>query len=188
MSDTTSFFRTRRFWTGPSAGWLTAPFELFATIVLCAMVVLNCADVIGREMFNSPVFGATELTRLMIPLIVFGAVPIVGYREEHISVDLIDLVYPAKAVNVRQIVLTAITALLMAGVSYQLWAAAADAKEYTEMTEDLRIGLWNIYYFISVMSGLTAILLLLNLIRYARNIGPLSPGQVEEHKPPHPGA
>ncbi len=181
------FFHSSRFRGGPSVGWLTVPLDVLASIVLFAMVVLNCADVIGREVFNSPVFGATELTRLMIPLIVFAAVPIVGYREEHISVDLIDLVYPKSAINPRQIGLNIITMLLMAGVCYQLYFAALDAKEYTEMTEDLSIGLWNIYYFISVMAGLTAILLLLNLIRYIRNFGPLSPGfedDEREHTPP----
>lgn len=146
------------------------------------MVILNCADVIGRELFNSPMFGATELTRLMIPLIVFAAVPIVGYREEHISVDIIDLVYPKKAINPRQFVLNVITMLLMAGVCYQLYIAGEDAQEFTEMTEDLRIGLWNIYYFISAMSGVTAVLLFLNLIRYLRNFGPLSPDHEDDER------
>lgn len=188
MSETPNFFRTSRIGTGPSVGWLTVPLDIFAGFVLLAMVVLNCADVIGRELFNDPIFGATELTRLMIPLIVFAAVPIVGYREEHISVDLIDLVYPKSAINPRQIVLNIITMLLMAGVCYQLFIAAEEAQEYIDMTEDLGIGLWYIYYFISIMSGLTAVLLFLNLIRYVRRIGPLSPGvEDDEHPTEHSG-
>lgn len=187
MSISPPCFRSSRFWSGPSVGWLAVPLDLFASLVLSAMVILNCADVIGRELFNSPIFAATELTRLMIPLVVFAAVPIVGYREEHISVDLVDLVYPKSAINARQIGLTVITMLLMMGVCFQLYVSGNEAREFTEMTEDLRFGLWNIYYFISAMCGLTAFLLLLNLIRYCRNFGPLSPGfEDDEHPSPEP--
>lgn len=182
MNRNAPFYQTAHVRAGPSVGWLTVPLDIFAGLVLSAMVVLNCADVIGRELWNSPVFGATELTRLMIPLIVFAAMPIVTYREEHISVDLIDLFYPTKGINVRQFALNLLTMLLMAGVAYQLYLAAVDAQEYTEMTEDLSIGLWNIYYFTSAMAAIATLLLFLNLIRYLRGAGPLSPGHTrDEH-------
>ncbi len=180
MKRDAPFFRTASVGSGPSVGWLTVPLDIFAGLILSAMVVLNCADVIGRELWNSPVFGATELTRLMIPFVVFAAMPIVTYREEHISVDLIDLFYPAGGINVRQIALNLITMLLMAGVTVQLYFAAVDAREFTEMTEDLSIGLWNVYYFTSAMAAISTFLLFLNLIRYLRGHGPLSPGHTEE--------
>ncbi len=182
MNRNPPFYQTARVRAGLSVGWLTVPLDIFAGLVLSAMVILNCADVIGREIWNSPVFGATELTRLMIPFIVFAAMPIVTYREEHISVDLVDLFYPAKGINVRQFALNLITMLLMAGVAYQLYLAAVDAKDFTEMTEDLSIGLWNVYYFISAMAAIATLLLFLNLIRYLRGAGPLSPGHSrDEH-------
>lgn len=175
MTRNAPFFQTARIGAGPSVGWLTVPLDVFAGVALTTMVVINCADVIGRDLFNSPLFGATEMTRLLIPFIVFAALPIVSYREEHISVDLIDLVYPAKGVNPRQVALNLITMVLMAGVTYQLYIAAIEAKEFTEMTEDLRVGLWNVYYFICAMAAITTILLALNLLRYLRKQGPLSP-------------
>jgi len=180
MNRNAPFYQTARVRAGLSVGWLTVPLDIFAGVVLSAMVILNCADVIGREIWNSPVFGATELTRLMIPFIVFAAMPIVTYREEHISVDLVDLFYPAKGINVRQFALNLITMLLMAGVTYQLYLAAVDAEDFTEMTEDLSIGLWNVYYFISAMAAIATLLLFLNLIRYLRGAGPLSPGHTDE--------
>lgn len=169
-----------RFRAGLSVGWLTVPLDVFAGLALWTMVLVNCIDVIGRDMFNNPLVGATEITRLLIPFIVFAALPVVTYREEHISVDLIDLVYPERGINPRQFMLNLITMVLMAGATYQLYIAAIEAKEYTEMTEDLRIGLWNIYYFMSAMTGIATLLLALNLVRYIRREGPMSPNRKAE--------
>lgn len=167
--------RTGRFRAGLSVGWLTVPLDVFAGVALSAMVLINCIDVVGRDLFNSPLFGATEMTRLMIPFIVFAALPVVTYREEHISVDLIDLVYPERGINPRQFMLNLITMVLMAGVTYQLYIAAIEAKDFMEMTEDLRIGLWNIYYFMCAMTAIATLLLAINLVRYVRREGPMSP-------------
>ena len=52
---------------------------------------MTCIDVVGRYFLNSPLDGATELTQLMMGLIVFAILPTVCYREEHVSVDLLDL-------------------------------------------------------------------------------------------------
>jgi TRAP-type C4-dicarboxylate transport system permease small subunit len=183
MSENPPPFDGTRFRAGLSVGWLTVPLDVFAGLVLSAMVLLNCIDVIGRDLFNSPVTGTTELTRLMIPFIVFAALPIVSYREEHISVDLVDLVYPAKGINPRQFMLNLITMILMAGVTYQLYLGALDAEEFTDMTEDLRIGLWNVYYFISAMAAITTLLLALNLVRYVRKHGPMSPDRRDGDQP-----
>lgn len=183
MSGRSPFFNTGEVRAGLSVGWLTVPLDIFAGLVLSAMVVLNCADVIGRELFNSPIVGATELTRLMIPLVVFAALPVVSYREENISVDLVDMFYPTSGINLRQFVLNLITAALMAGVAWQMYVAAYEAQEFTEMTEDLRIGLWNIYYFISAMAGIATLLLVLNLARYVTGTGPLSPGFEDDERP-----
>ena len=62
-----------------------------SSLVLFALMVMTCIDVIGRYFFNSPLDGATELTQLMMGLIVFAILPTVCYREEHVSVDLLDL-------------------------------------------------------------------------------------------------
>ena len=142
---------------------------------MLALAALTCGDVIGREVLNSPIFGTTELTRLALPLIVFASLPLVSYREEHISVDLMDIFFPEKAINARQFVLNLILVPIMAMIAWQLWILGDDWLEYNELTEDLRIPKYLVAYFISIMCALTAVYLALNLFRYGRGRGPMSP-------------
>lgn len=160
---------------GPTVEFLSVPLDYLAGATLLALVALTCADVIGRELFNAPVFGAVELTRLALPLIVFASLPLVSYKEEHISVDLMDMFFPERAINARQFVLNLILVPIMAIVAWQLWILGSDWLEYNELTEDLRIPKYVMAYFISIMCGITSLLLAFNLLRYIRGRGPMSP-------------
>ena len=144
--------------------------------MLAAMVILTVADVTGREIFNSPVFAATEITTLVMPLLVFAVLPYVTYEEQHITVDLIDLVYPKELINIRQIAITILLVPLLAGVTWQMITLSIEWEEGLDFTEDLQFPKWYIAWFIAALTGATALLLLLNLPRYFKNRGPMSPG------------
>ena len=176
-------------WTrGPSAGWLAVPLDLFSSFVLTCMVLLTVVDVTGREIFNSPVFAATEITTLLMPLLVFAVLPYVTYEEQHISVDLIDLIYPKQLINIRQIAITIILIPLLAGVTYQMITLSIEWKEGLDYTEDLQFPKWYIAWFIAALTGTTSLLLLLNLPRYFCNLGPMSPGEeTDEPRERHEG-
>ncbi len=144
--------------------------------MLAVMVILTVADVTGREIFNSPVFAATEITTLVMPLLVFAVLPYVTYEEQHITVDLIDLVYPKELINIRQIAITILLVPLLAGVTWQMITLSFEWEEGLDFTEDLQFPKWYIAWFIAALTGATALLLLLNLPRYFKNRGPMSPG------------
>jgi TRAP-type C4-dicarboxylate transport system permease small subunit len=57
---------------------------------LLAMVVLTFADVIGRRVFGSPVFGANDITEHLMAVIVFSGLPLLTSKRDHLSIDLLD--------------------------------------------------------------------------------------------------
>ena len=130
------------------------------------MMVMTCIDVFGREVLNAPLDGATELTQLMMGVIVFAVLPIVCLKEEHITVDLLDRWFPRHAAPIRQIVLNFAAALMMAVVCWRVWIIGSFQMEYGDGTEFLEIPLGPISYFISITSGIASIALLLRGIRY----------------------
>ena len=46
--------------------WLAFALELIAAVTLMALMLLTCADVVGRYFFDNSVDGATELTEIEI--------------------------------------------------------------------------------------------------------------------------
>ncbi len=149
------------------------------------MVLLTVADVVGREGFNSPVFAAVEITTILMPFLIFAVLPYVTYQEQHITVDLIDLVYPDEAINIRQIAITIILIPLLAGVTWQMISLSFEWRDAPDLTEDLQFPKWYIAWFIAALTGLTALLMLLNLPRYFRGRGPLSPGANRDSSADH---
>ena len=148
-----------------------------SALVLFALMAMTCIDVVGRYFLNSPLDGATELTQLMMGLIVFAILPTVCYREEHVSVDLLDLWMPNSWINVRQAILNLLMAVMMLFVAWRVWISANFMADYGDATEFLAIPYAPITYFIAVMSGTASIAFLLNALRYARGKGPMSPEQ-----------
>ena len=59
--------------SGTRAGrYLAAIPDGVSSLVLFVLMVMTCIDVIGRELLNDPLDGATELTQLMLGVIVFA--------------------------------------------------------------------------------------------------------------------
>jgi len=108
--------------------------------------------------------------------LIFAVLPTVSFREEHVAVDLMDLWFPEKLINGRQIILNFIAMVMMGTVAYRMFDFAVKATDYGDASEYLEIPYAPIYFFISAMCGATAVALLLNLPRYIKNRGPLSPG------------
>ena len=143
--------------------WLTDGLSAF---VLFALMVMTCIDVFGREVLNAPLDGATELTQLMMGVIVFAVLPIVSLREEHVTVDLLDKWFPRRLAPSRQVVLNFLAAIMMAVVCWRVWVIGDFQMDYGDTTEFLRMPLGPVSYFIAIMSGITAIALLVNTIRH----------------------
>lgn len=145
-----------RFWNRVLRG----ATEGLSAVVLFALTVMTCIDVFGREVLNAPLDGATELTQLMLAVIVFGALPVVCLRDDHVTVDLFDRWFPARLMPPRRVILNLLMAVIMAVVCWRVWVIGALQMDYGDTTEFLRIQLGPISYFIAVMSGVAAVALL----------------------------
>lgn len=158
VTDTPPESRSNRWF-----GWLTDGLSAF---VLFALMVMTCIDVFGREVLGAPLDGATELTQLMMGVIVFAVLPVVSLREEHVTVDLLDKWFPKRLAPPRQVILNFLASIMIAVVCWRVWVIGDFQMEYGDGTEFLRIPLGPISYFISIMSGITAAALFINTIRH----------------------
>ena len=140
---------------------------------------MTCIDVAGRYLFNSPLNGATELTRLLMAGIIFSALPAVGLREDHVTVDLIDPVFPKVLTRARQLLINLISTVILAVVSWRVWLLAERAGQYGDRTEFLQIPVAPFVYFIAVMCALAALVAALVCAYYLIGRRRNAPGSIE---------
>ncbi len=122
-------------------GWISSLPRILdwaGAILLFAMMLLTFVDVIGRYVFNSPIVGGFEITEFMLATLIFVGIPLITLRGGHITVDLLDPVFPPSFRSVRDRLVSVLWAVVLVFVAYQLWIKASDLVEQGEITQVLR--------------------------------------------------
>ena len=156
--------RRRRHWRATVAALCGG----LAGVFVAAMVLLTVADVVLRAIVNRPIRGSYELIELLLTCSFFFALPAAFLRDEHIVVDVIDSIVPARIPLLKRI--GEVVAVVTLGVmAWQSWLVAADALAFGDVTSDLALP--RILYWIPVLAGLigSAIAALVMAVRRRRD-------------------
>ncbi len=168
-----------RLGTSPFVRVLTLVPSLLAAIALFCLMVMTFFDVVLRSVLNDPIESATELTRLLMAIIVFASLPIVSWRREHIVVDLLDSFYNSFFARIRNVVVDGLCGLLLLWPGYRVFELAGRARSYGDTTEYLEIPQFYVAYFIAAATMITAIVLILRAVT-----GWFNPAYGRESDPP----
>ena len=137
-----------------------APVLLAAT-ALFVMMSMTFFDVVLRSTINTPIEAATELTRILMAVVVFSALPVVSGRAGHISVDVLDWVFTRRAARWRDVAINLLTGAMLWWPAERVTVLAERARSYGDVTEYLGIPQFHIAWFIAVFTFVTALVLLL---------------------------
>jgi TRAP-type C4-dicarboxylate transport system permease small subunit len=136
-----------------------------AAVFLCAMMLVTVTDVVLRSLFSYPIFGTFDLVELFLVTSIFLALPETFRREEHVVVDLVDHLAPARAIPPLRVLAAALAALLLALLLWHGVAPAWDTYVSGDRTLDLELPRW--LHWLPILLG-TAAALLVALLLLAR--------------------
>lgn len=132
-----------------------------ACLILFAMMVVTFIDVVGRYVFSAPLPAAYEIISLMMPAVIFCALPMTILREGHVTVDLLDSFLPGAVARVQGLVVSLFSAAALGLVTWRLWIKAMDDRTFESVTDELFLLLWP---FGVAMAGLCAVATLAALV------------------------
>ena len=114
---------------------------LMAAIALFSLMWLTLMDVSGRKFFNQSVPGGLELTEILMVVVIFGALPLVSWRSEHVVFDSLDAYIPVwmKDIQARLVHLTC--AATFGFLSYLMSTRAQRFAEYGDTTVHLQLAM-----------------------------------------------
>lgn len=125
-------------------------------------MILTFADVILRSTLNAPIEAATELTRMSVAVVVFGAVPVLSAQGGHISVDLLDPLFTKPGLlRLRDALIALLCGVLLWWPANRVADLAERSRSYGDTTEYL---MWPVFYmswFIAIMTFVTMAALIL---------------------------
>ena len=150
---------------------------LVLSVIMFVMMILTFCDVVGRQGFDSPINGGTELTEISLGFVVYIGLPLVCIRREHISIGLMAGIFRGTALRVQHTVLN----LIFAAVTYiwarQVWIQAESLQNANSEFMFLQISIAPFVFVMSVFTYFAAASFLLLAWCYFRGAQPKSGGE-----------
>ena len=147
---------------------LASTLGLLAALLLFAMMALTCMDVIGRYFMDRPIYGAFEITEMLLAALIFAGLPIVTLRNEHVTVDVFDAITPDWMFRLQHVVACLIGLTATGYLAWRLWVRAVNMDSAGETTAQLKLKLAYLTYTMSILMALAAVALLVLAFRRPR--------------------
>jgi len=122
------------------------------------MMVLTFVDVVARYVFSRPLRGAFEVTELLLLVLIFAGLPLVSSAGEHVTMDFIDRLLPARHRRLLERAVDAVAAALMGLAAWLVWLKADRIAAYGDATDVLRILYAPFVYFMALMIAVAAVI------------------------------
>ena len=148
-----------------SFGWLDWTLGLAIAITLFLMMWITFIDVVGRYVFNYPLHGAYEITELALAVLVFGGLPLVTERQEHVATPLFDHFLRGPALRLKALAVDLAGLVSCSVLAWRLWVQAGATEALHTQTQVLHIDTAPFVYFMAATSAISALTLLLRVVR-----------------------
>ncbi|MFQ6547631.1 TRAP transporter small permease [Aestuariibius sp. 2305UL40-4] len=144
---------------GRAGPWLARIFLTLSAICLIALMCLTVAEVIGRYVFNSPIFGRQDIAQILLACSIFLAFPVVTLRGEQIDVDLLDGFFSKGAAFWRDRMIGLLMTVALLTMGYWLYLRGARFQERGTTSELLFLPEYPLVYFIAATVFATGVIL-----------------------------
>lgn len=130
--------------------------SLVAAGALLALMLMTFADVVLRSAFDAPLPAATELTRILMAVAIFSAMPAVSASGRHIAVDLTDPLFGPWATRVRELMVNVGCGVALMWPAERATVLAERSRSFGDVTEYLALPQFLPEWFIALAVWVTA--------------------------------
>jgi TRAP-type transport system small permease protein len=97
---------------------------LLSGTALFAIMALTFFDVGGRKILSQSIPGSLELTELLMVVVIFGALPLVSQRGEHVVFDSLDSYLPEGVRRAQGIIVHFLIGAALVALGYLMFKTA----------------------------------------------------------------
>ena len=130
---------------------------LLSGIALFAIMALTFFDVLGRKFASNSIPGSLEMTELLMVVVIFGALPLVSRRGEHVEFDSLDPYLPAWVRRAQWLLVNLLCGAVLLALAWLMWRTGGQFSETGETTAQLQIRKAPFIYGMGVLCGLTGL-------------------------------
>ncbi len=131
---------------------------LLSGCALFAIMALTFFDVLGRKILDNSIPGSLELTELLMVVVIFGALPLVSERGEHVEFDSLDPYLPGWVRRLQAVLVNVLCAGVLIGLGWLMWRTGNQFVESGETTAQLKILKAPFLYGMAVLCAATGVI------------------------------
>lgn len=128
-----------------------------AAAALFTIMWLTLVDVMGRKFFNHSLPGSLEITEVLMVVVIFGALPLVSWRGEHVVFDSLDPFVPGWFQRMQQRLVHGVCALVFGFMAKLMLQRADRFSEYGDITVYLQLPLAPVAWMMAAFLLITAL-------------------------------
>ena len=128
---------------------------LLAGLALFAIMVLTFLDVGGRKLLDHSITGSLEMTELLMVVVIFGALPLVSERGEHVVFDSLDPLWPDTVKKIQRGLVHLLCGAALIALGWLMWQTGNDFTSSGETTAQLKIMKSPFIYGMGVLCAFT---------------------------------
>jgi len=137
--------------------------SILSMIAACVMMFLVTADVFMRRALNQPIFGAYEIGKVLLVIVVFCGVAYIMTVKGHVSVDTLFRLYPRRIRLAVSGIVHVLSLIIVALISWQSAVYGFDMLRLGETSVLLRI---LVSPFIFIVAFGSAVFFLVILVQF----------------------
>lgn len=130
---------------------------LLSGTALFAIMALTFFDVGGRKILSQSIPGSFELTELLMVIVIFGAIPLVSQRGEHVVFDSLDSYLPAGVRRVQGIIVHFLIGIALIALGYLMFKTGQQFAINGDNTAQLKIDKAPFIYGMGLLSAITGL-------------------------------
>ena len=130
---------------------------LLSGSALFAIMALTFFDVGGRKILSQSIPGSLEVTELLMVVVIFGALPLVSQRGEHVVFDSLDSYLPKVVRRFQGILVHGLIGVALIGLGYLMLKTGQQFAINGDNTAQLKIDKAPFLYGMGVLSAVTGL-------------------------------
>jgi TRAP-type C4-dicarboxylate transport system permease small subunit len=134
---------------------------LLSGTALFGIMALTFFDVLGRKFLSNSIPGSLEITELLMVVVIFGALPLVSERGEHVEFDSLDPYLPRWLRRAQTFLVHLLCAAMLLGLGWLMWRSGGQFLQSGETTAQLQILKAPFLYGMGVLCAATGVIHLL---------------------------
>ncbi|GKY89928.1 TRAP transporter small permease [Sinisalibacter aestuarii] len=139
-----------------------------SAVALVVMMSITFVGVVMRYAFNAPILGVNEIVQLMSVSMVMLALPYATQTDAHVRIDVLDGKIGRYGRLFGDILARLVGGYVLIVLVTRAWRRLADAFEYGDATNMLRLSLWPFYGLIVLGICLVILIFALQIIDLLR--------------------